>query len=101
MQNFYYQLNFDGNSYTAMSYQGDEQDVKIPEVYGGRPVTVLFDKLFDGHKEIRDVIDFGATLDERIADGFYFARSFKLVQHIFSHPELLDRPLCEPSGYEY
>ena len=55
----------------------------------------------DGHKEIRDVIDIGATLDERIADGFYFARSLKLIRHIFAHPELLDKPLCEPSEYEY
>lgn len=55
----------------------------------------------DGHKEIRDVIDIGATLDERIADGFYFARSLKLIKHIFSHPELLDRPLGEPSGFDY
>lgn len=55
----------------------------------------------DGHKEIRDVIDIGATLDERIADGFYFARSLKLVKHIFAHPELLDRPIGQPSGYQY
>lgn len=55
----------------------------------------------DGHKEVRDVIDIGATLDERIADGFYFARSLKLVKHIFAHPELLDRPIGQPSGYEY
>ena len=55
----------------------------------------------DGSKEIRDVLDFGATLDERIADGFYFARSLKLIKYIFAHPELLDRPLGEPSGFEY
>ncbi len=55
----------------------------------------------DGTHELRDVIDFGATLDERIADGFYFARSLKLVKHIFAHPELLDQPLGEPSGFEY
>ncbi len=55
----------------------------------------------DGHREVRDVIDIGATLDERIADGFYFARSLRLVKHIFAHPELLDRPLGEPSGYAY
>ena len=54
----------------------------------------------DGSIEIRDVVDIGATIDERIADGFYFARSLKLVNHICSHPELLDRPL-EESGYEY
>lgn len=55
----------------------------------------------DGHREIRDVIDIGATLDERIADGFYFARSMKLMHHIFAHPELLDQPLEIPSGYDY
>ena len=55
----------------------------------------------DGTKEIRTVIDIGATLDERIADGFYFARSFKLIQHIFRNPELLDRPLGEPSNFDY
>ena len=55
----------------------------------------------DGAKEIRDVIDFGATLDERIADGFYFARSMRLIKHVFAHPELLDLPLGEASGFEY
>ena len=55
----------------------------------------------DGTKQIRDVVDIGATLDERIADGFYFGRSLRLVKHIFAHPELLDRPLGEDSGFEY
>ncbi|MBR0142878.1 MAG: 2-oxo acid dehydrogenase subunit E2 [Clostridia bacterium] len=55
----------------------------------------------DGTKEIRDVVDIGATLDERIADGFYFARSLKLIKHIFAHPELLEKPLGEDSGFEY
>ena len=55
----------------------------------------------DGSKQIRDVVDIGATLDERIADGFYFARSLKLVKYIFAHPELLDKPFSEPSGFDY
>jgi hypothetical protein len=55
----------------------------------------------DGSRELRDVIDISATLDERIADGFYFARSLKLVRHIFAHPELLDQPLNIPSGFEF
>ena len=55
----------------------------------------------DGHKEIRDVIDIGATLDERIADGFYFARSLKLIKHLFAHPEMLEMPLGEPSNFDY
>jgi len=55
----------------------------------------------DGTKEIRDVVDFGATLDERIGDGFYFARSLKLVKYIFANPKLLEKPLNEPSGFDY
>jgi pyruvate/2-oxoglutarate dehydrogenase complex dihydrolipoamide acyltransferase (E2) component len=55
----------------------------------------------DGTKEIRDIIDVGATLDERIADGFYFAKSLKLIKYIFDNPEILEKPLGEPSGFEY
>ncbi len=55
----------------------------------------------DGSVQLRDFVDVGATLDERIADGFYFARSLKLIQHICAHPELLDRPLEEDSEYEF
>lgn len=49
----------------------------------------------DGTTEVRDVVDVGVTLDERIADGFYFARSLKIVQYLMDNPELLDRPLKE------
>lgn len=55
----------------------------------------------DGTKEIRDVFDIGATLDERIGDGFYFVRSLNLIKYIFAHPELLDRPIGEKSGFDY
>lgn len=49
----------------------------------------------NGQKEIRDLLEIGATVDERIADGFYFAKSVRLLNHVVSHPELLFRPLCE------
>ena len=55
----------------------------------------------DGHKEVRDILDIGATLDERIADGFYFVRSLKLLKYIFANPELLDKPMGEHSGFNY
>lgn len=55
----------------------------------------------DGSVEKRWLIDIGATLDERIADGFYFARSLKLIRHIFENPGLLDVPLGESSGFDY
>jgi len=55
----------------------------------------------DGKAEIRDVMNIGATLDERIADGFYFARSLKLIHHLFNNPELLDKPLKEEIDFEF
>ena len=55
----------------------------------------------DGSKQIRDVVEIGATIDESIADGFYFARSLKLVKHLFANPELLEVPLETPSNFEY
>ena len=88
--------------------------IKCPSVYhhlnnyGTNSIMVTIGTLHkeeivmpDGHKEIRDVVDIGATLDERIADGFYFARSLKLIKHICEKPELLERPLSENSGFQY
>ena len=55
----------------------------------------------DGHKEIRDVVDIGVTVDESIADGFYFGKSLRLVKYLFANPALLDEPLSSPSNYTY
>ena len=55
----------------------------------------------DGKVQVRKMLDFGITLDERIGDGFYFAKSLRLLHHVFEHPELLDRPLGVPSGFDY
>lgn len=88
--------------------------IKCPSVYhhlnnyGTNSIMVTIGTLHkeellmeDGTRQVRDVIDIGATLDERIADGFYFARSLRLIKHIFAHPELLDKPLGEDSGFTY
>ena len=29
-------------------------------------------------------------MDERIADGYYFAKSMKVLEHILDNPELLE-----------
>ncbi len=55
----------------------------------------------DGTYQTRKMLNIGATLDERIADGFYFVRSLNLLKYVFSHPEILDDPLGTPSGYTY
>ncbi|MEN6470332.1 MAG: 2-oxo acid dehydrogenase subunit E2 [Clostridiaceae bacterium] len=48
-----------------------------------------------GNFEIRPVLELGLTLDERIADGYYYAKTVKLVKHLLQNPELLERPAHE------
>ena len=43
-----------------------------------------------GKKEIKDICEFGINFDERIADGYYFAKSIQLLQYLFNNPELLE-----------
>ena len=50
----------------------------------------------DGTEGVRKVCEFGITLDERIADGFYFAKSAQMVEYILRHPELLSERVDIP-----
>ena len=50
----------------------------------------------DGSYELRNTIKLGITVDERIADGYYFAKTLKLVRKMFEHPELLDEDAATP-----
>ena len=43
----------------------------------------------------KDGVELGFTVDERIADGFYFSRSIKMLQMFLEQPELLERPMNE------
>lgn len=38
----------------------------------------------------RDIVDFGINLDERIADGVYFAKAVQLFEYILQNPKLLE-----------
>lgn len=54
----------------------------------------------DGSMELRQFCEFGITLDERIGDGFYFAKSCRLIEYILSHPELLEERADAPINVE-
>lgn len=41
-------------------------------------------------KEIRKICEFGVNLDERIADGYYFAKSLNMLRYIIENPKLLE-----------
>lgn len=48
-----------------------------------------------GKVEIHKFCEFGITLDERIADGFYYAQSVNLLEYIIKHPEMLEESVSE------
>ena len=49
----------------------------------------------DGSVEVKNALELGITIDERIADGLYFINSIKLVKKLLADPELLELPLNE------
>lgn len=53
----------------------------------------------DGNVEMRDSLELGMTIDERIADGLYFMNSVKLLKKLLEEPELLELPLNREIEY--
>ena len=44
-------------------------------------------------------MEMGATIDERIADGFYFCKALKLIEYMFLNPEVMMKPASEKVKY--
>ena len=44
----------------------------------------------DGSYDMREAIKLGITIDERIADGLYFANSLKILRYLLANPDLLE-----------
>lgn len=53
----------------------------------------------DGSFEMRDSIDLGLTIDERIADGYYYSKTIRLLKKLLENPELLEEPLNKEVEY--
>lgn len=62
-------------------------------IVGEKHLEPLFSA--DGSYEMHEMLPIGLTLDERIADGYYYAKSVKLFKHLLENPQLLDRPANE------
>lgn len=54
----------------------------------------------EGNGDLHMVLPLGITLDERIADGYYYSRTVKLVKYLLAHPEELEKPASTPVDYE-
>ena len=53
-------------------------------VVGEKKKRPFFDE--EGNCEMRDSIDLGLTVDERIADGYYFSKTVRLLKKLLENP---------------
>jgi hypothetical protein len=53
----------------------------------------------DGKEDLHEVIPVGITLDERIADGYYYSGTVALVKKLLLNPELLELSADTPVEY--
>ena len=67
-------------------------------VIGEKKWTPLYDQ--NGLVEMRETVDLGLTVDERIADGYYYSKSIRLFKYLLEHPELLEQPLNTEVEYD-
>jgi len=66
-------------------------------VVGEKKLRPFYDD--DGNVTMRDSIDLGLTVDERIADGYYFSKTIRLLKKLLENPELLEKPFEEEVDY--
>ncbi len=50
----------------------------------------------DGSVTVKKGLTLSMTIDERIADGFYFANSIKILRKLVENPALIDEPINTP-----
>lgn len=64
---------------------------------GERKKRPFYDE--EGNVEMRSSVDLGLTIDERIADGYYYSRTVQLLRKLLENPELLELPLSQEVEY--
>lgn len=47
----------------------------------------------DGTYEMKPSVDLGLTIDERLADGYYYSKTLKLIRKLLENPELLEETM--------
>lgn len=66
--------------------------------YGTNSIVMTIGTIREEGK--KKLVDLTFTLDERIADGFYFAKSVKFAEYIALHPELLEEEFSKTVEFE-
>ncbi len=65
---------------------------------GEKSMQPVFDA--EGNAVMKEMLELGITIDERLADGYYYAKSIRIFKHLLEHPELLEKPMNEPVELE-
>jgi len=55
----------------------------------------------NGNTEYRRSVELGITIDERIADGYYYSKTLRLIRYLMENPEILEQPFCESCTGKY
>lgn len=48
---------------------------------------------------MREMLDLGLTIDERLADGYYYSKTIRLLKTLLENPELLETPANQEVAY--
>ena len=86
----------DENIYYSSLIVSNIGTFKVPGIYhnlanlGTSSGLVTFGEIREENGKY--TMNLGATLDERIADGFYFCRALKAIEYLFANPELMMEP---------
>ena len=67
-------------------------------IIGEKALRPYFDE--QGRASMRETLDLGLTIDERLADGYYYSKSVRLLQYLLEHPWELEKPMKEEVQYE-
>jgi len=67
-------------------------------IIGEKRMMPVYDEA--GQVTMRPAVDLGLTADERLADGYYYSRSIRLLKRLLQEPELLEQPLNQEIDYD-
>ena len=48
---------------------------------------------------MREMLDLGLTIDERLADGYYYSKTIRLLKKLLENPGLLETPANQEVEY--
>ena len=67
-------------------------------IIGEKKKSPFYDE--NGSVSMRETLELGLTIDERLADGYYYSKSVRMLKYLLEHPEELEKPLKEEVRYE-